>query len=51
MSGSDDMTIKLWKISGSLDFTVKLWNKKTGKLIRTFEAHSDSVNSVYFESW
>ena len=33
-------------LSGSYDKTLKLWNLATGKLLRTFKGHSDSVNAV-----
>ena len=35
-------------LSGSGDKTVKLWDAATGRLVRTFEGHSDWVNSVAF---
>ena len=30
------------------DGTVKIWNSRTGKVIQTFAAHTDSVVSVAF---
>ena len=35
-------------LSGSFDNTLKLFNINTRKLVRTFEGHSDDVNSVAF---
>ena len=35
-------------LSGSDDKTLKLWDAATGALLRTFEGHSGSVNSVAF---
>ena len=35
-------------LSGSQDKTVKLWDAATGRLLRTFEGHSDAVTSVAF---
>ena len=35
-------------VSGSQDKTVKLWDAATGRLLRTFEGHSDAVTSVVF---
>ena len=35
-------------LSGSGDKTLKLWDAATGALLRTFEGHSDVVNSVAF---
>ena len=35
-------------LSGSADKTLKLWDAATGALLRTFEGHSDGVNSVAF---
>jgi WD40 repeat protein len=35
-------------LSGSQDKTVKLWDAATGRLLRTFEGHSDAVASVAF---
>ncbi|MGH6815307.1 MAG: WD40 repeat domain-containing protein [Hyphomicrobiaceae bacterium] len=35
-------------LSGSADKSLKLWDAATGRLIRTFEGHSDSVTSVAF---
>ena len=34
--------------SGSGDKTVKLWETRSGKLLRTLEGHTDSVNAVVF---
>src|SRR5262249_57417212 len=33
---------------GSWDKTAKLWNARTGKEIRTFQGHTDMVQSVAF---
>ncbi len=35
--------------SGSADNTVKLWDVASGQLLRTFEGHQHSVNSVAFD--
>jgi WD40 repeat protein len=35
-------------LSGSQDKTVKLWHAATGRLLRTFEGHSNAVTSVAF---
>jgi WD40 repeat protein len=35
-------------VSGGRDNTVKLWDAATGRLLRTFEGHSDYVTSVAF---
>src|SRR6185295_2860127 len=35
-------------LSGSQDKTVKLWHPATGRLLRTFEGHSNAVTSVAF---
>ncbi len=35
-------------LSGSQDFTLKLWDIASGKLIRTFDAHTSSVAAVTF---
>jgi WD40 repeat protein len=34
--------------SGSADETIKLWDAASGRLLRTFEGHSNSVASVAF---
>jgi len=35
-------------VSGSSDRTIKIWDVSSGKLIKTFEGHSNSVLSVSF---
>jgi WD40 repeat protein len=35
-------------ISGSSDMTIKLWDVATGKLTRAFEGHTSSVQSIAF---
>jgi WD40 repeat protein len=35
-------------VSGSADSTVKLWDRSTGKLLRTYAAHTSDVRSVAF---
>jgi WD40 repeat protein len=35
-------------LSGSGDRTIKLWDAATGALLRTFQGHSEQVNSVAF---
>ena len=35
-------------LSGSLDNTIKLWDKGSGKMLKSFEGHSNSVMSVAF---
>ena len=34
--------------NGSVDMTVKLWEAQSGKLLKTFEGHIESVASVAF---
>nr|XP_010938287.1 COMPASS-like H3K4 histone methylase component WDR5B [Elaeis guineensis] len=35
-------------VSGSFDETIHLWDVKTGRCIRTIEAHDDLVTSIHF---
>ncbi|MBL4704746.1 MAG: caspase family protein [Flavobacteriales bacterium] len=35
-------------VTGSGDYSIKLWNKKTGKEIRSFNAHTGEIRSVDF---
>jgi WD40 repeat protein len=35
-------------LSGGSDHTLKFWNVASGRLIRTFQGHSESVNAVAF---
>ena len=39
-----------WVLSGSCDNTLRLWELSTGRCLRTFEGHTDFVNSVAFSS-
>jgi len=43
---SDDQYI----VSGSDDMTIKLWDMSTGKLIRSCSGHTDKVNDAIFSS-
>lgn len=36
--------------TGSADFSIKLWNVKTGKEIRSFNDHTNSIRSLEFSS-
>jgi hypothetical protein len=37
-------------LSGSVDTTLKLWEVSSGRCLRTFEGHTDDVNSVCLSS-
>jgi WD40 repeat protein len=37
-----------WILTGSDDCTMKLWDTASGRKVKTFSGHADSVNSVCF---